>query len=131
MSAEVQIDESGKTRASSRTNERLHALGICLFLATITWLAFGRTLGNEFVNYDDGEYVYANPAIAHGLTLHGLGWVFTHVHGGNWHPVTGISHLLDSQWFGLSPGGHHLTNVLLHAATAILLFLALRQMTGA
>jgi hypothetical protein len=39
--------------------------------------------------------------------------------------------MLDCQLYGLHPGGHHLTNVLLHAATAILLFLVLRKMTGA
>ena len=35
------------------------------------------------------------------------------------------------QLHGLQPGGHHLTNVLLHAASVIMLFLALRKMTGA
>ena len=44
--------------------------------------------------------------------------------------MTGLSHLLDCQLFGLQAGGHHLTNVLLHAATAVLLFLVLRRMTG-
>ena len=39
--------------------------------------------------------------------------------------------MLDCQLYGLKPGGHHLTNVLLHAATAILLFLVLRNLTGA
>jgi tetratricopeptide (TPR) repeat protein len=50
---------------------------------------------------------------------------------GNWHPLTMMSHMLDCQFYGLHAGGHHLTNLLLHAATAILLFLVLRQMTGA
>ena len=39
--------------------------------------------------------------------------------------------MLDCQFYGLNPGGHHLTNLLLHATTTILLFLVLRQMTGA
>ena len=39
--------------------------------------------------------------------------------------------MLDCQLYGLAPAGHHLTNVLLHATVAILLFLVLRQMTGA
>ena len=49
---------------------------------------------------------------------------------GNWHPLTFLSHMLDCQLYGLDPGGHHLTNVLLHAAVAILLFLVRRGMTG-
>jgi len=49
----------------------------------------------------------------------------------NWHPLTWLSHMLDCQLYHLRPGGHHLTNVLLHAAAAVLLFLALHGMTGA
>jgi len=45
--------------------------------------------------------------------------------------LTWLSHMLDCQLYGLHPGGHHLTNVFLHTATVILLFLVLRQMTGA
>jgi tetratricopeptide (TPR) repeat protein len=106
-------------------------IAACIFLAAIIWLVFGQTLGHEFINFDDDAYVYENPTVAGGLTLEGIVWAFTHVHSSNWHPLTWISHMLDCQFYGLNPAGHHLTNVLLHAATAILLFLVLRQMTGA
>ena len=112
-------------------NDRWRVPGVCLFLAAIIWVVFGQTLGHEFVNYDDDFYVYENPAVTQGLTLQGIIWAFTHVHCSNWHPLTWVSHMLDCQFYGLSPGGHHLTNILLHTATAILLFLILRQMTGA
>src|SRR5207247_1194871 len=65
-----------------------------------------------------------------GLTWHGVKWAFTHVRSPNWFPLTNISHMLDVQFYGLNPGGHHLTNVILHATGAILLFLVLRQTTG-
>jgi tetratricopeptide (TPR) repeat protein len=112
-------------------NDRWTVPGVCIFLAAIIWVVFGQTLGHEFVNYDDDFYVYENPAVTRGLTLQGIIWAFTHVHCSNWHPLTWVSHMLDCQFYGLSPGGHHLTNILLHTATAILLFLVLRQMTGA
>jgi len=107
------------------------ALGVSLFLAGITWLVFGQTLHHEFINYDDGDYVLKNAQVSRGLTLDGIAWAFTHVHSANWHPVTWISHMLDCQFYGLNPAGHHFSNVLLHAATSILLFFVLRQMTGA
>ncbi len=103
---------------------------VCILLAAITWIVFGQTLGHQFVNYDDPDYVYENRAIKGGLSLKGIGWAFTHVHASNWHPLTTISHMLDCQLYGLNPRGHHLTNLLLHAAAAILLFQVLRQMTG-
>jgi tetratricopeptide (TPR) repeat protein len=111
-------------------NDRWLVPGICLFLAAMVWAVFGQTLGHEFVNYDDDIYVYENPVVARGLSLQGIVWAFTHIHSSNWHPLTWVSHMLDCQFYGLSPGGHHLTNVLLHTVTAILLFLVLRRMTG-
>jgi len=106
-------------------------LGVCLFLAAITWAVFGQTVRYEFVSFDDDVYVYENPAVRSGLTLKGILWAFTHVHGENWHPLTSLSHMLDCELYGLNAGGHHLTNVLLHAAAAIFLFLVVRRMTAA
>ncbi len=111
-------------------NHRWIAPGVCLVLAAITFAVFGQTLHHEFVNFDDRDYVYENPVVARGLTLKGIAWAFS-CHAYNWHPLTWLSHELDCQLYGLNPGGHHLTNVLLHTATVIVLFLVLRQMTGA
>ena len=104
---------------------------ICIFLAAMTWIVFGQTLWNDFVAYDDGDYVYANPIVRSGITLRGVVWAFTHAHADNWHPITTISHMLDCQLFGLHAGGHHFNNVVLHTAAVILLFLVLYQMTAA
>ncbi len=118
------------TRATN-PNDRWRVLGICVFLGAITWLVFGQTLRYEFVNFDDVPYVLDNSEVARGLTTEGVVWAFTHAHAANWHPVTWLSHMLDCQLYGLKPSGHHLTNVLLHIATAILLFMVLRQTTAA
>ena len=97
----------------------------------LTSLIFGQTLWHDFINYDDPRYVYENTNITSGIGISGIAWAFSHVHAMNWHPLTTISHMLDCQLYGLKAGGHHFTNVLLHTLAAILLFLALRQMTGA
>jgi protein O-mannosyl-transferase len=104
---------------------------VSIFLAVIVWIAFGQALGHEFVGYDDPRYVLQNSWVTNGLTLGRIQWAFTHVHATNWHPLTTISHMLDCQLYGLQPWGHHLTSILLHATAAILLFLALRKLTGA
>jgi len=49
--------------------------------------------------------LWENPQITDGLTAHGVAWVFTNSHYGNWHPLTGISHMLDCQFYGLWPAG--------------------------
>lgn len=104
---------------------------ICVSIAILTWIAFGETLHAGFVNFDDDLYVYENSTVQAGLTASGFVWAFTHVVAGNWHPLTMLTHMLDCQIYGLAPGGHHFTNVLLHTATAILLFLVLRNLTRA
>ncbi len=122
---------AASTRSEGIAGNRRTVWGVCIFLAGAVFLVFGQTLWHGFFDYDDGQYVYANPHVMKGLTWADIGWAFTHFHCNNWHPVTWISHMLDCQLYGLNAGGHHLTNVLLHAANAILLFLVLRQMTRA
>ena len=75
-------------------------------------------------------FVYENPHVTPGLTLSGLWWALTDGPLGEWYPLTTLSHMLDCQLYGLNPAGHHLTNVLLHAASSVLLFLVLLRMTG-
>ena len=128
-----EVADSRPLKSESHTaglNDRWMVPGVCLFLAAITFAVFGQTLRHEFVNYDDGQYVYENPVVQKGLTWEGFRWALTCGGIGHWHPLTWISHMLDCQFYGLSPGGHHLTNILLHTASVILLFLVLRQMTG-
>src|SRR5262249_16343609 len=134
MGSRVKRTKTSKTpltgsRPSHTHNDRLIAGVVCILLAGIVWIAFGQTLHHEFVNYDDGSYVYANPRITSGLTLGNVAWAFTHFRAGNWQPLTAISHMLDCQLYGLRPWGHHLTNILLHVASVIFLFLALWQLT--
>ncbi len=109
---------------------RWRVLAICSLLLLAVGLVFGQTVRHEFVNYDDDMYVYENPPVAHGLTAQGIAWAFTHIHACYWLPLTWMSLMLDCQFYGLNAGGYHLTNVLLHAAAVVLLFLVLRAMTG-
>lgn len=105
--------------------------GVCLLLVVITFAVFGQTLRHGFVNYDDDRYVYENPTVTNGLSSAGMARAFAHGSLANWDPLTTLSHMADCQLYGLNAGGHHLGNVLLHAASAVLLFLTLRKLTGA
>src|SRR5262245_8211644 len=115
---------------SPAVNSRWAVLSICIFLVAIIWVAFGQSVRHDFVNFDDDVYVYKNGMVTGGLSSTSVHWAFTQVHSSNWHPLTWLSHMLDSQLYHLNPAGHHLTNILLHTATTILLFLVLRQMSG-
>ena len=107
------------------------SLWVCLLLALSTLVVYWPVTGHEFVNYDDTDYVTANPYVQAGLSAKGLAWVWHSDVARNWHPVTMLSHMLDCQFYGMRPGGHHLTSLLFHIANTLLLFVLLQKMTGA
>ncbi|HSY17954.1 MAG TPA: tetratricopeptide repeat protein [Candidatus Acidoferrales bacterium] len=110
--------------------DRRVVFGVCVFLAVVIFAVFGQALHFGFVNLDDDLYVTENPLVKAGLTAHGLAQVFTQPMCSFYHPFTMITLMLDAQIYGENAGGYHLTNLLIHAVTSIILFLALRQMTG-
>src|SRR4051812_41968722 len=98
-------------------------------LLVLTLLVFGQDAGHSFLNYDDGQVIHVNEAGRWGLNGTSIGWALSSASIG-WYPLTWISHELDVQLWGLKPAGHLMMQLLLHAANAIILFLALRRMTG-
>jgi tetratricopeptide (TPR) repeat protein len=114
----------------ARTPEDRQVVWVCFFLVLAVLAVFGQTVGFEFVDFDDQQYVYENPVVQEGLTWKGALWALTYGKIGHWHPLTWLTHMADCQMFGLWAGGHHLINVALHAVNAVLLFLVLREMTG-
>ena len=130
---------------------------VCGFLVLMVLLAFLQASQFEFTVCDDDPYVYGNPRVIEGLAPgawrswddNPLYWSLTTCTAGNWHPLTWMSHIIDGQlwgvhdtyrffgpdaperWRGPEAGWHHLTSVLLHAAAAVVLFLALRRLTAA
>ncbi len=103
----------------------------CVLLAFATLAAYWQTGACGFINYDDDLYVTENPRVLAGLTWGGFLWAFANTTASNWHPLTWLSHMLDVQLFGANAGAHHVVNVVLHIASAVLLLLVLRRMTGA
>ena len=104
---------------------------VVLGLVLGTFAAYAQVIHFGFVNFDDRIYVADNPDVQHGFTPASFAWAFTSGYASNWHPLTWLSHMLDCLAFGLSPGAHHVTSLLFHAANSVLLFWVLRRMTGA
>ncbi len=105
------------------------ALAIVLAVATIALYAPARNF--DFVELDNPLYVRENPHVMGGLSLDGVAWAFTSTHAGFWIPAVWVSYMADISLLGPGPGGHHVTNVLLHASVAVLLFLWFLSATGA
>jgi tetratricopeptide (TPR) repeat protein len=113
------------------TPQARQTLLIALLTFGVVLATFLPTLRNDFVDFDDPINVYNDPMVKAGLTAEGFRWAWANPVVGDWIPLTTLSHMADCELFGLKPWGHHLTNALLHAAAAALLFVALREMSGA
>jgi Flp pilus assembly protein TadD len=100
-------------------------------LAIAVFSVYLQTRRFEFLRYDDPEFVVNNLHIRGGLTPASIAWAFTTGYAANWFPLTWLSYMLGINLYGLASGWHHLTNVLLHAISTILLFAVLRRATGA
>ncbi len=126
----LQPDQKVQSRPASFTlsGNRDYLLGLLLIILTVALYYPVRT--HPYVNYDDNVYVTDNAHVKDGLTWDTVTWAFVTNHGGNWHPLTWISHALDVEMYDLAPGGHHQTSMLLHALNAALLFWVLLRATG-
>ena len=101
-----------------------------IFLIVVCLAAYGRIVTNDFVNFDDPQYITENSHIQSGINLDSIKWAFTSKTMSNWHPLTWMSHMLNWRLFGVNPSGHHLVSLLLHIGVCILLFLFLHKTTN-
>lgn len=111
-------------------HKRRTAALLGLGLVALVLVTFQPVLDHDFVNFDDPLYVTANPHTRQGLSFDTLSWALTSLEPSNWQPLTLLSHSLDVELYGLDARGHHLTNLILHAAAAVALFGFLRTATG-
>jgi tetratricopeptide (TPR) repeat protein len=105
-----------------------------IFLAVLIASPYVQMESHQFINWDDPYYVSNNPVVSAGLSLMGVGWAFITGTASNWHPLTWISHMLDSSLFGPNAKAAHMVNLLWYMGCVILaffLFLRLEASTTA
>ena len=125
------------TKNNSRDEPKLHpklpcpTVAIGCVLMSLVAAVYGQVAWHDFVEFDDGAYVYENRQVLQGLTIEGIKWAFTTWHASNWHPLTWLSLMLDVEIYGQRAGGFHITNVIFHTINVLLLFKVMRCLTGA
>ncbi len=95
-------------------------------ILAVTFVAYIPSLGNGFINWDDNYYVTENPLMAH-PTVAGI---LTSNVGGNYHPLTMASLVLNYKISGLDAGSYHWLNLILHLANVALVFFFIRRLSG-
>ncbi len=111
-------------------NKGILLLIIILILTFMTLFSFWGAKDNSFVNMDDDVYVTDNERVKKGINLENIKWSFSTIYFGFYYPFTWLSHMLDSELYGLNAGGHHITSVIIHIINTLLLFFVLYRMTG-
>lgn len=106
-------------------------LWVYVALAVLTLAAFWQVKSHDFLNFDDDVYVTENLRVQEGVMPSGIVWAFTTMDAEFWHPLTWLSLMLDAEIYGLNPGGFHLTSLILHILSTLLLFWLFHRMTGA
>jgi len=128
------LQNPGKDRDSASPNGAFRELRRFLWfgvpLVAVTLLVYAPTFRSEFLLLDDPIYVSGNPHVLTGLNSANCAWAFDAFHDGNWIPLTWLSLMLDSEFFGRGPAGYHVTNVVLHAVNTLLVFWFLARATG-
>jgi len=104
---------------------------IYLVLTVVTFAVFWQVNQYDFINFDDPVYITENLHVQSGITLEGFRWAFSTKYFGLWNPLVWLSFMFDYQLFGLNSGGYHLTNLILHILSTLLLFWLFNRMTGA
>jgi len=105
---------------------------LSLLLVAVALFAYVQTYTFAFINYDDPIYTTSNQVVKNGLTWSGVVWAFTEgtFHSNYWAPLTWITFLIDSEIYGMNPGGYHVTNVIFHLLNTLLLYAAFERFTG-
>ena len=115
-----------------------------LLLALVTLGIYLPSVQFGYVDYDDPAHISGNPYVKQGLSADSVRWAWTYAASAAqikeglyegvtnlWHPLSWMSHMLDADIWGMdSPGGHHLTSVLLHLASVLLVYLVFARLFG-
>jgi len=104
---------------------------VYVLLACLTSAIYLQVINHDFINFDDDIYITSNKYVTGGITAENLGWSLTSIYAANWHPITWLSHMADVQLYGMNPGGHHLTNIIIHLISTLLLLIFFFRLTGA
>ena len=99
-------------------------------VVVVAVLVYLQVINFDFIAFDESDCITKNPNIQNGFSFDSVTWALTSLEGVNWHPVTWITHMMVSQFFGMNPGAHHFANVIFHVACSVLLLLLLYKITG-
>ncbi|WP_444549714.1 hypothetical protein [Candidatus Magnetomonas plexicatena] len=108
-----------------------HLLSLSLMSVLVfTIIAYRGLFNNEFVSYDDYQYIINNPIVKDAFTKEAVTAALISQHAANWHPLSWFSHMLDVELFGFNAGPHHGVSLLFHLANVYFLYILIFKLTA-
>ncbi|SDL48733.1 Tetratricopeptide repeat-containing protein [Maridesulfovibrio ferrireducens] len=111
-------------------NDFRKGMAAAVILAALVLIVYSQCGKFELVTYDDTSYVTDNERVMQGVSAENVSWAFSSFQLSNYHPLTVVSHMIDTSLFGDSAGARHLVNVFLHLVNVLLLFFFLLKATS-
>ena len=103
------------------TNHKKNILFLIAAIIVITGITYYPALKNDFVNWDDANYVMNNPDIRE-LSFKSIKKIFTSFHLNLYKPLVLLSFMIEYHFFQLDPYYYHLTNIIFHIFNTALVF---------
>jgi tetratricopeptide (TPR) repeat protein len=117
----------------STDSTSIYKILFCIIIIAVTLFVYSNIKSYDFINFDDNHYVTENHHVQKGVKIENIKWAFSFSNEAikfYWHPITWFSHMIDCHLFGLNPGLHHFSSVILHCINAVLIFFIFYQLTG-
>jgi CDP-diglyceride synthetase len=114
--------KSSTTILDGQLTKKIRIWPWLVILVILVALPYAQMKFHEFINWDDHLYIYNNPIVSFGLSWQGIGWAFITNTASNWHPLTWVSHMLDSSLFGPTPMAAHMVNMFWYISCVLLAF---------
>lgn len=103
--------------------------GVVALVILLSVAVYAISLRGKMGHWDDKIYVTGNPLIL-APSWKNTSYLLTHVYFSHWYPLTMLSYVADYALWGLDPLGYHLTSLVLHVISGVLVFLVMRRIAG-
>ncbi len=90
-------------------------------------VVYGKVFGAGFMSWDDIDYIFNTPDIRNFNGTSFKNW-WTEYYIGNYQPLPVLTYALDFLMGGEEPFIYHLTNILWHIATTLMLYFTMRRL---
>lgn len=113
-------------------NERIFNKNTLMLIGVllVTFIVFSRSIGHEFLNWDDDLLIYDSPYVKT-VAKYGIAGAIERI-GIDFfqnNPISFISHAFTYRVWGKNPMPYHTINVIIHVLNTLLVFLFLRKLS--